>query len=201
MNYSNAYRQRGAVLFISLIVLVLMMIAGVGLVRSVLTGTLTVGNIGFRQGTLASSDIGMQKASALLYALSTTDADSAASCYSSVQLGNDGRGVPSTILNKTTFDANSTYSANCVLTKANNSAVPDGETIRFIIDRQCESSTFSVTSCSLYVSPNACNSTNAGSSSECIVGKQAMFRVTVRVDGPRNTVSYAQAMLTRPTSS
>jgi len=201
MIHSNSKRQRGAVLFISLMVLVMMMIAGIGLVRSVWSGTLAVGNIGFRQGALASSDIGMQKATALLYALSTTDGDSASSCYSSTKLGHDSRGVPSAMLNKATFDANATYSANCVLTKANNSAVPDGETIRFIIDRQCSSSTFSVTDCSVYVSPNACSATNAGGNSECIVGKQALFRVTVRVDGPRNTVSYAQAMVTRPTSS
>ncbi len=55
-------RQRGVVLLITLIVLVAMMLAGIGMVRSVDTGNIIAGNVAFRQATLQAGDAGMQTA-------------------------------------------------------------------------------------------------------------------------------------------
>ena len=55
-------RQRGVVLFIALIVLVAMSLAGIAIMRSVDTGNLIAGNVAFQQGTLASADRGIDDA-------------------------------------------------------------------------------------------------------------------------------------------
>ena len=55
-------RQRGVVLFIALIVLVAMALAGIALVRSVDTGILVAGNIAFKQGATNAGDQGLEAA-------------------------------------------------------------------------------------------------------------------------------------------
>lgn len=51
--------QRGVVLFIALIVLVAMTLAGIGMMRSVDTGSVISGNLAFRQATVNASDAGI----------------------------------------------------------------------------------------------------------------------------------------------
>jgi Tfp pilus assembly protein PilX len=57
-----AGRQRGAILFIALIVLVAMTLAGIALMRSVDTNVLIAGNLAFRQGATAAGDYGVEDA-------------------------------------------------------------------------------------------------------------------------------------------
>ena len=52
--------QQGVVLFIALIVLVAMTLAGIGMVRSIDTGNLIAGNLAFKQATLQASDSGIE---------------------------------------------------------------------------------------------------------------------------------------------
>ena len=53
-------KQRGVVLFIALIVLAAMSLAGIGMLRSVDTGNLIAGNLAFKQATLNASDLGIE---------------------------------------------------------------------------------------------------------------------------------------------
>lgn len=55
-------KQQGVVLLITLIVLVAMMLAGIGMIRSVDTGTLVAGNIAFREVTVQAGEAGMNTA-------------------------------------------------------------------------------------------------------------------------------------------
>ena len=55
-------RQQGVVLFIALIVLVAMTLAGLAIMRSVDTGNLVSGNVAFRQAALSSGDRGIDTA-------------------------------------------------------------------------------------------------------------------------------------------
>lgn len=72
----RAHRQRGLTLMIVLIALVSISLATVALVRSVDTGTLVLGNLGFKQGTTAAADNALENALAWLMArLSTAPAD------------------------------------------------------------------------------------------------------------------------------
>ena len=52
-------KQEGVVLMVALIVLIAMTLAGIGIMRSIDTGTLVAGNIGFRQGAVASADLSL----------------------------------------------------------------------------------------------------------------------------------------------
>lgn len=53
------HRQRGVVLLIALIILVAMTLAGIGMMRSVDTGSVIAGNLAFKQATLLASDRGI----------------------------------------------------------------------------------------------------------------------------------------------
>src|SRR4029450_482258 len=55
-------RERGAILFIALIVLVAMSLAGIALMRSVDTNVLIAGNLAFRQGATSAGDWGIESA-------------------------------------------------------------------------------------------------------------------------------------------
>jgi Tfp pilus assembly protein PilX len=68
-------RQDGIVLFIALIVMVAMSLAGVALVRSIETTTAVVGNLAFRQAAMLPANMAVEAATAALFAnASTTNA-------------------------------------------------------------------------------------------------------------------------------
>lgn len=52
------HKQRGVVLLITLIILVAMTLAGIGMMRSVDTGNVIAGNLAFRQATMQANDAG-----------------------------------------------------------------------------------------------------------------------------------------------
>lgn len=56
------HRQRGVVLLIALILLVVMTLAGIGMMRSVDTGSVIAGNMAFKQATLNAADAGTSAA-------------------------------------------------------------------------------------------------------------------------------------------
>src|SRR5690242_5408269 len=60
--------QQGVVLLVALIVLIAMTLAGIGIMRSIDTGTLVAGNIGFRQAAVATGDSGIEQARSWLIA-------------------------------------------------------------------------------------------------------------------------------------
>ncbi len=51
-------KQRGVVLLIALIIMVVMTLAGIGMMRSVDTGSIIAGNLAFKQATLHANDAG-----------------------------------------------------------------------------------------------------------------------------------------------
>lgn len=73
-------RQRGASMLFALIALVVLTLGGVALVRSVDTGLLTLGNLGFRRDALSMTSMATEEAIAWLWAqppvaLQTSNAD------------------------------------------------------------------------------------------------------------------------------
>ncbi|MEO8411700.1 MAG: hypothetical protein ABI478_14125, partial [Propionivibrio sp.] len=194
-------------LFVALIVMVAMALAAIALVRSVDTANLVAGNQAFKQSALNATDLGMAAAmarfdasvvGAALNTESATHADTAASCYQSTtfrpnQL--DVRGIPKLLLDPAAVQSPFTAAFDTTYTAANNCqfANANGEIVRYVIDRQCDAAT------SGSAPANAtCNvvstSTPARSDADLHTGSESvpLYRVTVRVDGPRNSVSYAQ---------
>lgn len=205
-NHPPAFRQKGVVIFVALIVMVVMSLAAVALIRSVDTANLIAGNQAFKQSALNAADGGIAVAMAkfdttiantTLSSEVATHSDLASSCYrSSIFLPTqlDGRDVPKLLLDPSTpqtpFTAafDTTY-PNCKFTNGN------GEIVRYIIDRQCDASLSGLapgnTNCNVVSS-----STPARTDNDQHTGSESvpLFRVTVRVDGPRRTVSYAQVL-------
>jgi Tfp pilus assembly protein PilX len=187
-----AGRQSGAVLFIALIVLVAMSLAGIALIRGVDTTNLIAGNLAFRQSATHGGDWGVERARDWLQSQAASGLynDAPTSGYfAAIQSGLDFTGVDPS---KVDFDWNNN-SFNLGPDPAGNPEV------RYVIHRMCE----------LAGNPGSvnCVRTSAGGTASGTKGgatygsfalpstSQIYYRITTRVIGPRNTVSYVQVMV------
>jgi Tfp pilus assembly protein PilX len=185
-------RERGLVLFIALIVLVAMSLAGVALMRSVDTGTVVAGNMAFKQAAIMVADRGTQEATQWL---------AANSAGPTLQSTNEARGYFSSrpVIEPDYFDAAS-WTESVVL----NGGAPDasGNVIRYQIHRMCTlpdtayngSIGTTANECALYFATSmaASGGSMAVGAPQFIGTPQLYYRVTTRVEGPRNTVSVIQ---------
>lgn len=184
-------RQHGAVLFIALIVLVAMSLAGIALIRSVDTANLIAGNLAFRQNATHGGDWGLEQGRAWLQSQAATAlyADVPGRYYAAMQTNVD---FTNSDPSKPDFDwAGSAF---------NLGADPAGNPeVRYVIHRMCD----------LAGNPGSvnCVRTTTGGTSDSTKGgatyggaalpstSQIYYRITARVTGPRNTVSYVQMMV------
>lgn len=207
-------KQDGVVLIITLIVLVAMTLAAIALVRSVDTGNVVAGNMAFKQGATQSGDAGTQLALAWLSGIAgiaTSYNDIPEQGYyatSQEELDPTGNnGDPNHAL--IDWDGNNCNNAvanglasNCIEPFPANpgDAVPNaaGYIVQYVIHRLCPSTGL----------PNNCASTAstvAGTSSGAkdytskggLSGESEAeyYRITTRVKGPRNTVSYIETIV------
>jgi type IV pilus assembly protein PilX len=188
-------RQRGAVLFIALIVLVAMTLAGIAIMRSVDTATLIAGNLSFKQATIQSSDAGIEPAYQWLLAnrtvLPTTNL--AAGYFSArpgaepvwsdpltwasaVTLGTDAAGnTTSYLIHRMCNCPNTTYNGTCAGGDAQQCAL-DAPVVG-APPPPAEGDSFLVGAPGYLDDP------------------KVYYRITVRTQGPRNTASYVQSMV------
>lgn len=199
----GARAQRGVVLFIALIVLAAMTLASVALVRSVDTATLGAGNIAFKQSATQAAERAVAAAMAKFATLptlgplatgTTAQNHQAADNYCASLLPTDPRGVPLVLLGTpATVDTNNKACDSQPLAAANKILItPTQETLRYVIERLCPA----------IGAPNqdTCNVAQVipggGSGTEAHLGaNKPLYRVTVRVDGPRNTLHFTQVVL------
>jgi len=183
-------RQRGAVLFIALIVLVAMSLAGIALIRGVDTANLIAGNLAFKQNATHGGDWGVEQARAWLQLqpAATLYADVPGQYSAAMQTGLDftatDPSAPDFDWDINSFDAG---------------ADPAGNQVRYVIHRMCE----------LAGNPGSVNcvrtsvgGTTGGTQGGATYGGAALpstsqiyYRITARVTGARNTVSYVQVMV------
>lgn len=187
------HANRGAVLIISLIVLVAMTLGGIAILRSVDTTTLIAGNLAFKQRALHAADTGVS--TALTWLLANKGAlasDDTANGYYSSQpfvwtnpaswanaklVGTDAGGNRvDYIVHRMCTCANTAYNGTCADGTTANQCGIDNPTASTTVKPQ-EGDTFQVGG---IVFPST------GS---------VYYRVTVRSQGPRNTESYIQAMV------
>jgi len=191
--------QRGVILFVALIVLVAMSLTGIALIRSVDTNLLVAGNLAFRQGATAAGDWGVETAraylrTALVANKSALDNDQPASAYfatwqSSLDLPGTGVGTP--------FD----WSGNSLLVGTDSA----GNEVRYVLHRMCGlegPGSSAVANCVKTAGSVGSGGAEGGTKGTVSYGTAALpaastiyYRVTVRVLGPRNTLSFVQAML------
>ena len=183
--------QRGVVMVIVLIALLILMIGGVALIRSADTSMLTAGNLAFKRDMVNQGERGIAKVVDALTSVSgslssetTRQTNVLGSNYSAIVLASDARGVPLVLVDSAAFTAAGMSAPD--LTDATS-----GVTIRFVIDRQCTTTgAFDAATC--MTSPTA--SDKAGTSWIKRAGgeNRPIYRISVRVIGPRSTEAYLQ---------
>lgn len=211
----NRMHQRGVVLFIALMALVVLSLAAVALVRSVDTSTLVAGNLAFKQAATSSADAGLE--SAIPWILTTQVAqtskdpwldithalnvDSATTGYYASMVKLDGS-EKLDLAAASTWDAVHSRPGTGTNFDADGLNSSTGNTVRYIIQRVCRSDNVQ-----LLLSTSSCLfsdfQVNIGSKRGRLTydaglgtgasGGSPLYRITARVTGPRNTVSYIQA--------
>lgn len=194
-------REEGLVLVIALIVLVAMTLAAIGMVRSLDTGTLVAGNIGFRQSAVATADSGVEAARAWLLAnRNVLDNDNPGAGYYSTRqdnldlTGNVTAGGSDGV-NWCGSDPSQPVTAFCA-----GALDATGAPVDYVINRLCSipgSINAPGQSC-MYSQTSGLGSTQQAadySSYGLAVKNLVYYRITARVNGPKNTVSYVQAVV------
>lgn len=199
MSSRTRHAQQGVVLIISLIVLLSMTLAAIALVRSVDSGILAAANLALRQSATLAGDNGLRAGTTWL-----TGVGDATTLHNNNNAGYwaNAQNLPPTPFNPLTYDWETAGQSVCALA----SCAPDvaGNVVRYVIHRLCDSAG----------NPLSINCVRAPISSGSTEGHSAvdyrhlyptgtaagglggvLYRVSVRITGPRNTTSYIQAVL------
>lgn len=185
---------RGIALPFTLIALVVLLLAGVGLIRAMDVGLLQAGNLAFRRDLANQAERGIAKAVTLLNsgALATEsarEADSLANNYSATRLATNAQGIPTLLTSDAAFTA-------AAFTGADITDSTTGVTVRWVIDRQCAATgSMLSTSCATALS----GSDSAADDRYRFVNAESLpvYRISVRATGPRNTQAFFQATVVR----
>lgn len=191
---ANAPRQRGVVLFVALIVLVIMSMAGIGLMRSVDTSTGIAGNLAFRASAVTSSDAAIELAMAFLEAnrgSSVLNTDVPAQGYYAVaDLSLTGASNAPLDWSRYDWAGRSRKIAN---------ADASGNTIQYVIERLCgKPKAFGAAdnpcATKTVAATDANSSKNAGNDFDYTLGFLS-FRITTMVTDPKGSATYIQVMV------
>lgn len=188
-------RERGVVLFVALIAMVVLSLAGIALLRSVDTSTSVAGNLAFRQASIAPINNAVERAAnALFYAKTIADPfnnDAPNNYYANVQPGESTAGIPAVLQGNAPLTLPSGFQT---------SSDAAGNTVSWVIERMCENGYTGdpldpgIDHCDLLF-PKVSPAKNIMEDAGLPVNPVPLYRVTVRVDGPAGTRTFAQAML------
>lgn len=202
-----ARRQRGVVLFIALIAMVVMSLAGVALIRAVDTTGSVAGNLAFRQASIAAVNQAVEDAVDALFDIKAKATavppvlarpklianlnadDSAHWYYASLQAGEKPNGVPAVL--------DGTYAAMKITYPFAAFTYPTTKAeVRMVIERICNA----VGAPNIQICDELPPKVSVAKTSMKNIGPTIppipLYRVTVRVDLPSaNTVTYAQAIV------
>lgn len=193
---SDAYGQQGVVLFVALVVLVIMTLAGISMMRQIGGGQMIAGNLAFKQSATSSADRGTEAARNLVMISATVilDADQPASGYFATTAPPVAAftSTPGQPFNPATYKwdvANASFEDT-----AGDGA---GNRVQHVIHRLCPSiGPIEGQLCTTMVNTDGGDKGGTDYTKPPLVTDQKpYFRVTTRVTGPRNTSSYTQVLL------
>lgn len=211
-------RQQGLVLFISLIVLVIMTLAAIAMVRSITASTQVANNLALRQGTTAAADVALESARQWLIEMSDSDTEAPKLNSESSENADNGYS-PTNIVSPISpgdatqwrantnwvWVANSCSSKPCTpgpvaqATAAATVANANGFSAAYFIQRGCSrTGPPSESIDTVAANGNPCNwvkPCQKCSSSTEPAKRYVNYLITVRIQGPKNTVSFYQASL------
>jgi type IV pilus assembly protein PilX len=198
-------QQQGVVLFIALIILVAMSLAGVALMRRVDTANIIAANLAFRQASMHAGDIGVEAGRTWLLGISAANQSQLYTSGPGIAGGNGYFSDWATNLDllgnltTTTSDDFNWSGANVVTVTS--PAPPTGYTVKYVIHRLCSGSG-DPTSVTCIKNTGASAGTSGSTKGAATFGTYAIsvpvtasYRITVQVVGPRNSVSYIQAVI------
>lgn len=188
-------RQQGFVLFVALMVLTAMTLAAVALVKTVDTTTQLARNISFKRDATNRSDLGLEfvmnsfRTGQNFAQGNNTTVTDATQNFSAVVLPTDADGVPTVMKDLPTFIT--VWTAPAV---TYGGADMEGMNVVYLIERLCaKPGPSDAQTCVLGAAVSAGGTMVSNRPSSVV---PALFRVTARVGGPRNTVSYVQSIFT-----
>jgi Tfp pilus assembly protein PilX len=204
---STKRHERGVVLLFTLIVLVVLLMGGVAVMRSMNSSMFTAGNLAFKrdlinQGEQAIANVAAAFSAGALSTAASTNNSLASANYSAVQLNTNARGIPLPLLTNSAspsgLDAQgATFSpSGAALTGTG------GVSMRYIIDRLCNSTgtalALGASGCVRLPSSTEVRGGTAGPAPRPPSPPSLIYRLTVRVDGPRDTQVFLQTSFTKP---
>lgn len=194
-------RQEGVVLMIALIVLVAMTLAGIGMIRSIDTGTMVAGNIGFRQAAVATGDGGVEAALTWLRAnAGSLNMDNVSMGYYSTRQDNLDITGNRTEGGTDGVDWGGTDSSQPTKARSLGQIDSSGNNVFYVIHRLC-----SIPGTINAPAQSCATSTGVGTGSSMdsptydaqglLTANRVYYRITSRIAGPKNTVSFVQAVV------
>lgn len=212
------YRQKGVVLITVLIVLVAMLIGALSMMRASDTSTLIAGNLAFKQNGTSSADMTIESAIGWLSSSppATLQANQLNAGYlasydptgPNIMAGqnwdgywNDLTKLPTGFKCWISWSGSPKVAAcNSSDSDTNPSRLDDsGNRSAYLIQRMCATAgdpTNAATGCEISVSSDPTGTSSKGAGKQTITtSSQVFYRITARVMGPRNTVTYAQAIV------
>lgn len=216
-------RQQGVVLFITLIVLIAMTLAALALMRSVDTGNVVAGNMAFKQGATLAGDSGTAAAITELTKIagkSESYIDIPTQGYYATNLSSvdmTGNGNDPARPGRVDWEFNGCdgtapcirpcCSGNAPAIAANNDPASPGfnagNEVTYIIDRLCRSTgspASTSNNCADFQSAAGSNKIQKGglqygSNLRFAGTPMEYYRITSRVKGPRNTITYIETIV------
>lgn len=196
-------KQRGMVLFLALLAIVIMSLAAVALIRSVDTGTIIAGNLAFKRAATSSGDAGGEAAIAWLTAKQLLDVSKSVLTDTThvFNITNASQGYYSNLNPALDLYAAATWTAATAIPAVTDSA---GNSVQYIIQRMCRTANVVVKDADCLFS-GAIVDTNGQNvplpqdiceGPGCpAAGQTPQIRITTRTTGPKNTISYLQAFV------
>ena len=188
---SPAQRQAGVVMIITLIALVALLAASIALVRSFDSSMLQAGSLAFKRDLVNQGERGMARAMNLLasgaLAGAATIADVKKSNYSAVELSSNADGIPVMLVDDKVYAASGMAAEDITDATAH-------VTIRYVIDRMC-SQVGAASAGSCVMAPLTTESDKSVDDRYRTVNpeKRPVYRISVRVTGPRGTQAFFQS--------
>jgi hypothetical protein len=215
-------RQRGVATLIALIALVVMLVAGIALVRSSGITELAAGNVGFRRDLTNQAEVAMKTVNALFstiggvtgalsnpalrtanqiaYNYSATEIPDAAVYSTSVSSNTAFAGIPVALTDSTTFSTYGTTTNDIDITNPStascgsiNPETSNDVCVRYVIDRMCIPGTVDPTPANCALGLNETQSSTTAQYGALPGPGYPTYRVSVRVTGPHNTITFVQA--------
>lgn len=200
-------RERGVVLLFCLIILVILLAGGVAVVRSTDTALFGAGNLAFKRDLVNQGELAIARAMRQFDtggALATATGNHVpAANYSAIQLRTNAHGIPEVLLKKNSLTG-SDVMGNTFTPSGSAITGDGGVTVRYVIDRMCNATgAFSSIGNSRCVYTPSNTETTGGDQSQLStpgpsIPSPPLYRVSVRVDGPRDTQVFLQASFTKP---